>query len=76
MTPYKLRDSQKSAAVPWYFVCETCCAKWFAETNRSHCPRCQTQAISKEQIRPPWWCRERPQTQPNAVTHAHEEYAR
>jgi len=41
--------------VPWYFVCATCGAKWFSETRRGHCPRCQTGAVSTERLRPPWW---------------------
>lgn len=39
----------------FYFVCRCCDAKWFAETNLSRCPRCQTQSVSNEAAVPPWW---------------------
>lgn len=37
-----------------YFVCETCNAKWFAETNVAPCPRCGTVRQSNINIKPPW----------------------
>jgi hypothetical protein len=44
--------------VPFYFVCLVCEAKWFAETQRSTCPRCRTSRLSNEQLTPPWWKRD------------------
>jgi rubrerythrin len=38
----------------WYFVCQTCDAKWFHLDQRSTCPRCQAESESRERLVPPW----------------------
>jgi hypothetical protein len=44
----------KGGSIPFYFVCELCDAKWFAETRTAHCPRCRTRNSSRERLIPPW----------------------
>jgi hypothetical protein len=38
----------------WYFVCDCCNAKWFAEIQEMECPRCGRSAVSSERHVPPW----------------------
>ena len=41
--------------IPWYLVCASCNAKWFAESRRARCPRCRVSCQTEVQARPPWW---------------------
>jgi len=73
MRPHNPGFNGKTAPVPWYFVCVTCSAKWFAETQRTHCPRCQTPAVSVQRITPPWWHEQKSETEPTAAASKHHK---
>jgi hypothetical protein len=45
------------AMMPYYFVCETCTAKWFTGRELMACPRCGALAASTEKIPIPWGSR-------------------
>jgi hypothetical protein len=37
----------------FYFVC-FCGAKWFAQSKRDRCPRCEAKSSSSIKMNPPW----------------------
>jgi hypothetical protein len=38
----------------WYFICVTCNAKWFGDSQLMVCARCGELTVSIEQFTPPW----------------------
>jgi len=38
----------------WYFACDHCTAKWFAEERVMRCPRCSHRCESAGRQNPPW----------------------
>jgi len=54
MTSRESRVSETAHRTTLYFVCETCNAKWFSNTELSQCPQCAALSASNENVVPPW----------------------
>jgi hypothetical protein len=56
----------------FYFVC--CCgAKWFLQTKRSRCPRCNARASSNSKYTPPRNCDSAPKTSLLPIRNAQQQ---
>ena len=45
---------KRTEAIPLYYVCTHCTAKFFHAVSPCDCPRCGQTLVSTERIQPPW----------------------